>query len=131
MGGYGHPDHVLISQMIVNYCQQRVNNASFSIKAIYQAVFDPAMNERILKDVEAFQQAKQVYEVKSSPKPDVYVSLKGYETIKKQAMLAYTTEQNSLTNIWPFYNYYPAGIYFRIFDKEYYRVLTKDDWGKS
>ena len=127
MGGYGHPDHVFISKLIIDYCKQHINDTSIHVAAIYQAVFDPAMNERILKDLEAYKLAKKIYNVKSSPKPDVYVSLEGYETIKKKAMLSYTTEQNSLTKIWPFYNYYPGSIYFKIFDKEYYRVLKKDE----
>ncbi len=127
MGGYGHPDHVFISKLIVAYCMQHQNDSAFSVERIYQAVFDPKMNERILNDMDAFKLAKKIYKVETTPKPDVYFSLKGREVIKKQALLTYTTEQNSLTKIWPYYNYYPATIYFKIFDKEYYRVLKKDE----
>jgi len=127
LGGYGHPDHVVISKLIIDYCRQHKNDSAFTVERIYQAVFDPKMNERILKDMEAFKLAKKVYMVVTSPKPDVYLSLKGREVIKKQALLTYTTEQNSLTKIWPYYNFYPANIYFKIFDKEYYRVLKKDE----
>lgn len=123
IGGYGHPDHVFISRLIKDYCEKHQHDSEFNVERIYQAVFDPQMNERILKDMEAFQLAKKVYTVEHSPKPDVYISIKGHETSKKKAMLMYTTEQNSLTKIWPYYNYYPASIYFKIFDKEYYRVL--------
>jgi LmbE family N-acetylglucosaminyl deacetylase len=127
IGGYGHPDHVFISKLIIEYCIQHQADSAFSVERIYQAVFDPKMNERILKDMEAFQLAKKVYNVTHSPKPDVYLSLHSYETVKKKALLTYTTEQNSLTKIWPYYNYYPANIYFKIFNKEYYRVLKKDE----
>jgi LmbE family N-acetylglucosaminyl deacetylase len=127
MGGYGHPEHVLMSQMVIKYCQNHHQDSLFSVKRIYQAVFDPMMNEKILKDMDAFQSGKNVYGVSQSPNPDVYLSLEGREEIKKKAMLSYTTEQNSLTKIWPFYQYYPAKIYFSIFDKEYYRILTKEE----
>lgn len=127
IGGYGHPDHVYISKLIINYCIQHQNDSLFSVERIYQAVFDPEMNERILKDMEAFQIAKKTYNVERSPKPDIYISLHGYETIKKKALQTYTTEQKSLTTIWPYYNFYPANIYFRIFDKEYYRILKRDE----
>ncbi len=127
LGGYGHPDHVFISRLINDYCRTSATGSSFSVNAIYQAVFDPAMNERILKDMDAFQLAKKVYGVNHSPRPDVYVPVEGCEALKKEAMLAYTTEQNSLTKIWPFYSYYPAKVYFGIFDQEYYRVLKKED----
>lgn len=127
MGGYGHPDHVFISQLVREYCAQQQRDSAFSVEQIYQAVFDPEMNERILKDMEAFQLAKKVYAVERSPKPDIFVSIRGHETIKKKALLTYSTEQKSLTAIWPYYNYYPASIYFRIFDKEYYRVLKRSE----
>jgi len=35
--------------------------------------------------LEAFQLAKEVYKVETSPKPDVHISLKGREELKKQA----------------------------------------------
>ena len=50
MGGYGHPDHVFVSKLVRQYCTQHINDSSFTVEAIYQAVFDPAMNEKILKD---------------------------------------------------------------------------------
>ncbi len=127
IGGYGHPDHVYISKLIINYCKQYQNDSLFNVERIYQAVFDPEMNEKILKDMEAFRLAKKTYNVERSPKPDVYISLYGYETIKKKALKTFTTEQGSLTAIWPYYNYYPAKIYFKIFDKEYYRILKRDE----
>lgn len=127
IGGYGHPDHVFISKLIIEYCIQHQADPEFRVERIYQAVFDPKMNARILKDMEAFQLAKKVYNVTYSPKPDVYVSLSGYENVKKKALLTFTTEQKSLTKIWPYYNYYPANIYFKLFDKEYYRVLKKEE----
>ncbi|MCC6410737.1 MAG: PIG-L family deacetylase [Saprospiraceae bacterium] len=125
MGGYGHPDHVVISKLVIEYCREHQRDSNFAVERIYQAVFDPAMNEKILKNMEAFQLAKKVYNYESSPKPDVFISLRGRESIKKKALLTYTTEQNSLTKIWPYYNLYPAAVYFKIFDKEYYRVLER------
>ena len=61
------------------------------------------------------------------PVPVAQVSLDGVEQKKKDAMLAYTTEQNSLTGIWPWYHRLPAKIYFSIFGKEYYRVLEREN----
>lgn len=127
MGGYGHPDHAFISSLLLNLCREREKDTSFSVQRIYQAVFDPAMNEKILKNMEAFQMAKKVYGIDKSPTPDVYVSLKGKEQTKKNALLSYRTEQNSLTKIWPHYSQYPAKLYFSIFDKEYFRVLSKEN----
>jgi LmbE family N-acetylglucosaminyl deacetylase len=123
MGGYGHPDHVFISQLVMDYCADRLSDSSFSVQRIYQAVFPTEMNERILGDMEVYQAAKQVYTITYFPEPDFFISITGYEQIKKDALLAFTTEQHALKKIWPYYDSYPATIYFNIFNKEYYRVL--------
>ncbi len=39
-------------------------------------------------------------------------------------MKAYSTEQNSIRKIWPSYQYYPAAIYFRLFDREFFRRIA-------
>lgn len=127
MGGYGHPDHVLISRMVLDYCTSRSRDSSFSVQRIYQAVFDPGMNERILKDMDAYLAAKSVYGVSASPAPHVSVCIRGHEEAKKQALMAFTTEQHALTRIWPWHRNYPACVYFGIFDREFYRVLDRND----
>jgi LmbE family N-acetylglucosaminyl deacetylase len=127
IGGYGHPDHILISQLITDYCKSYQSDSAFTIQRIYQAVFDPSMNERILKDVQAYQIAKELYQFDQTPLPTVSIDLDGVESIKKEALQAYVTEQNSLRKVWPFYRFYPAKIYFGIFNKEYYRVLSLEN----
>jgi len=123
MGGYGHPDHTMMSQLVRQYCELHKNDPGFSVKRIYQPVFPPSLAENIMKDMPVYQQAKKVYNCNGAPLPDVQITVTDYASEKKQAMAAYTTEQNSIKKIWPYYNWYPAKIYFRIFDRDFFRII--------
>jgi hypothetical protein len=43
---------------------------------------------------------------------------------KKQVMLTYASQERNLKKIWPYYEVYPHWLYFKIFDKEYFREIT-------
>ena len=123
MGGYGHPDHVVVSQTVIKYCRSHKNDPGFPVKKIYQAVFPPSLSENVLSPLPVYKEAKKVYETNGMPLPDVQVNFYEYAKQKKQAMLTYTTEQNSLQKIWPWYNWYPSWIYFKIFDRDFFKVI--------
>lgn len=123
MGGYGNPDHVVMSQMVMNYCRIHKQDAGFSVKKIYQAVFPPSLAQRVLEKMPVYMEAKKVYGCDGMPLPDVQFDISAYAQEKKTAMLAYTTEQNSLQKIWPYYQWYPAWLYFRIFNRDFFRVV--------
>lgn len=123
MGGYGNPDHVVMSQTVLEYCRLHHHDTGFSVKRIYQAVFAPSLAERVLGEMPVYTEAKKVYGCDGMPPPDVQFDISPYAQQKKAAILAYTTEQNSLKKIWPYYNWYPAWLYFRIFDRDFFRVV--------
>ncbi len=123
IGGYGHPDHTLVSRLVVEYCREHKNDSGFSVQRIYQSVFPPSQSEGIMKDMEVYHHAKKLHGINGMPLPDVEFDISEYGKEKKQALSAYTTEQNSLKQIWPSYRYYPGWLYFRIFDREFYRVI--------
>lgn len=45
IGGYGHPDHIFISQLVLDECNSRLNDSSFTVKKIYQAVLNVSVCE--------------------------------------------------------------------------------------
>lgn len=123
MGGYGHPDHTMIGQLVVEYCKLHQRDSGFSVRKIYQPVFPPSLAKSILGKMEVYTTAMKVYQCDGMPAPDVQVNISKYGKQKKAAMATYTTEQNSLKKIWPYYNWYPAWIYFKIFNRDFFRVL--------
>lgn len=123
IGGYGHPDHTMMSQLVINYCREHKNDPDFSVKKIYQSVFPPSLAENVLGKLPVYTEAKKVYQCSGMPLPDVQIDISSYGHKKKAAMQAYTTEQNSIRKFWPYYNWYPSWIYFRIFDRDFYRII--------
>jgi LmbE family N-acetylglucosaminyl deacetylase len=123
IGGYGHPDHVLVSRIILDYCKTHKNDPGFSVKRIYQPVFPPTMAERILGKMPVYATAKKTYQCNGMPLPDVQVNISDHAALKKECLLAYSTEQNSIKKMWPYYSWYPSWIYFKIFDRDFFRVI--------
>ncbi|HEX6847917.1 MAG TPA: PIG-L family deacetylase [Chitinophagaceae bacterium] len=123
IGGYGNPDHVVISQRIMDYCRKHKNDSAFSVKKIYHPVFPPSQSERVMGDMPVYNEAKKVYQCNGMPLPDVQIEPGNYAKEKKQVMQAYVTEQNSFKQISPYYNWYPYWIYFRIFDRDFFKIV--------
>jgi len=122
IGGYGHPEHKLVSQLVLDECMQRAKDSAFPVQYIYQAVFTPSMEKNILGSLPVYQAALKTYQLKS-PLPDVQVKITEAGAEKKKVMQAYSTEQNSIRQFWPYYQYYPASIYFRLFNREFYKTI--------
>jgi len=122
IGGYGNPDHIIVSRLVLEECLQRKNDSDFSVKYIYQPVFTPSMAKNILGDMPVYKAALSFYG-QGMPVPDVQVNIRETSTQKKSIMEAYTTEQNSIRRIWPYYNYYPASLYFSLFDREFFKTI--------
>lgn len=123
IGGYGNPDHVMISQRVIDYCRKHKNDSGFSVKKIYQPVFPPSQSERVLTKMPVYNEAKKVYHCDGMPIPDVQFSYGETSKEKKEVMQAYTTEQNSFKQICPYYSWYPHWIYFKIFDRDFFKVV--------
>lgn len=122
IGGYGHPEHVCVSQSAIDVTRENET----SVQRIYQAVFPRSLNENVLKNNPAFIAAKKVYKAEGSPIPTVEINIVNSSKEKKDVMITYESQKRNLTKIWPYYNVYPHWIYFRIFDKEYFHVIDVD-----
>jgi LmbE family N-acetylglucosaminyl deacetylase len=122
IGGYGHPDHKLIGQLVVDECMKRVKENYTSVEYIYQPVFTPSMVTKILSHLPVYKAALKTYGV-GCPLPDVQVNISSVGSEKKKVMQAYSTEQNSIKQFWPSYQFYPAAIYFRLFDREFFKII--------
>ncbi len=124
MGGYGHPEHACVSQSIIDVCQAKKATQVFSVKRIYQAVFTPTMNDNIIGHLSVFIAAKNVYKVNKLPEPSVEIDISKNAVLKTDVMLAYKSQHKNLKKFWPYYNWYPPTLYWNIFNKEYFRVVT-------
>lgn len=122
IGGYGNPDHVFVSQMVLQYCSEHKNDPGFSVQKIYHPVYPPSQSVYVPGNMEVFQEAKKVYGCNGMPDPHVQINIVPYAAQKKAVFEAYTTEQNSLRKIWPYYYKYPAEKYFGWFDRDFFYI---------
>ena len=123
IGGYGHPQHIAVSRCVNDVCRLFKDTVDFPVRKIYQAVFPFSMAEKITGDLPAYQAGKKVYGVAGMPAPDVYVSIADGGEKKKGFMCSFESQKQNIKKIWPYYNWYPAWIYFGIFDKEFFRNI--------
>jgi LmbE family N-acetylglucosaminyl deacetylase len=135
IGGYGHPDHVFISQLVLDLAQEQMIPAEY----IYQSVMTDHMEKSIIDerhsrrmrswgyDGEGWIQAKEIYRVEGMPEPDVEINIAS-EAVNKMAFLrSYNErERKTLGFFIPAFEDYEAEEYFMIFDREFFRVVKID-----
>ncbi|RYG46490.1 MAG: PIG-L family deacetylase [Chitinophagaceae bacterium] len=130
IGGYGHPDHVFMSQQVLEYCRRNKDQPGFTVRRVYQAVFPPSMAEAILVksswvSENPYTIGKKNYNCDGMPLPNVHVNIYDVAQKKKEYMNSFSAhDRKNIGKASPYYNWYPYWIYFRIFDKEYFRVLS-------
>jgi LmbE family N-acetylglucosaminyl deacetylase len=123
-GAYGHPEHACVSQCAIDVCNAMKMEANFPVKRIYQSVYTRSMSEKILGNNPTYVAAKKIYQAEGMPMPDVEIDIYGSAKEKKKVMLAYHSQSRNLKKVWPYYHWYPYWLYFKIFSKEYFNVIT-------
>ncbi|MBS1559495.1 MAG: PIG-L family deacetylase [Bacteroidetes bacterium] len=122
-GAYGHPEHACVSQCVINVCNEMKNDSSFSVNKIYQSVYSRQLSENLMSEMPVYKAAKKVYHVDGMPTPDVEVNIYDHAATKMKIWQAYESQERNIKKVAPFYKWYPAWIYFWIFDKEYFKVI--------
>lgn len=82
MGGYGNPDHVVISQLVLKYCLLHRGDPGFPVERIYQPVFPPSLSKNIFKGNPTYAAAMEVYQCEGMPMPDVEVKITAQASLK-------------------------------------------------
>ncbi|HEY0743852.1 MAG TPA: PIG-L family deacetylase [Chryseosolibacter sp.] len=131
MGGYGHPEHVLVSQIVVDLAAEKQIQPFY----IYQSVYTDHMENSIMKRHAArmkswgfpgdeWDQAKQIYGVKGMPEPTVQINIQSAAKEKMAYLRSYEErERKTLGFFIPEFEKYDAEEYFQIFDREFFRVI--------
>jgi N-acetylglucosamine malate deacetylase 2 len=131
IGGYGHPEHVFISQMVLD-----LSNANIiTPKYIYQSVYTNHMEESIMKRHEeimiswgftgdGWKNAKKTYGVSGMPEPSVQIIISSEAQLKMNYLRSYNKREREILNFFiPEFEKYPAEEYFTIFDREFFRII--------
>lgn len=131
IGGYGHPEHVMISQLVLRLAETRL----IAPTAIYQSVFTDHMEETIMGrhahrletwglESDGWAHAKVTYGVQGMPEPSVQVYIEPQGTQKMNYLRSYNEREQKIIGFFiPAFYEYSAEDYFHLFDREFFRVL--------
>lgn len=126
IGFYGHPEHVLVGRTVANICKEYKDSTNFSVKKIYQCVWPFSRTEKIMKKIPTYGKGKKIYQCTGMPVPDVEIDISSYGSVKKKVLAAHVSQQGSIRRYMKYYRYYPGRIYFSIYDKEYFKMISVD-----
>ncbi|MCB0802740.1 MAG: PIG-L family deacetylase [Flavobacteriales bacterium] len=131
IGGYGHPEHVLVSQSVLDLAIDSIIHP----KAIYQSVFTDHMETSIMHrhsermkswgfDGNGWVNAQKAYETDGMPTPSVEINIVAEAEAKMNFLLSYNErERKTMSFFIPAFEEYSAEEYFSIFDREFFRVI--------
>lgn len=131
IGGYGHPEHVLVSQMVIDLAAGGRITPSY----IYQSVYTDHMENSIMQrhsermkswgfPGDEWDNAKKIYGVNGMPEPTVQINISGEAVPKMDYLRSYNKrERKTLGFFVPEFEKYDAAEYFSIFDREFFRII--------
>ncbi len=131
MGGYGHPEHVFVSQLVIDLAAEQKISPAY----IYQSVFTDHMENTIMQrhaqrmiswgfPGDEWENAKKIYKVDGMPEPTVQVNILSEAELKMNYLRSYNErERKTLGFFVPEFEEYDAEEYFKIFDREFFRII--------
>lgn len=133
-GGYGHPEHIFISQLTLDLFQQN----TLSAQRVYQSVYTDHMEKEIVDTwlkirmqkwgyPNASEIANKMYGINGMPAPTTQVSIRPFGEDKMAYLLAYPEDvRKNLRKFIPYFEEFDADTYFGIFDREFFRVVERE-----
>ena len=131
IGGYGHPEHVFISQLVLDMALSK----KISVAYIFQSVYTPHMTASIMtrhskRMIEwgfagdGWEKAKETYKVDGMPQPTTQIYISSDANEKMNYLKSYNErEQKTIGFFIPAFFEYSAEEYFKIFDREFFHVI--------
>jgi N-acetylglucosamine malate deacetylase 2 len=135
MGGYGHPEHVLISQMVIDLSEEQRITPLY----IYQSVYTNHMENTIMRrhsermkswgfPGDEWDRAKIAFGADGMPEPTVQIKITAEAQAKMNYLRSYNKREREVLGFFiPEFEKYTAEEYFTIFDREFFRVLSVND----
>lgn len=131
IGGYGHPEHVLISQIAINLAIEKRISPLYIYQSVYTDHMENSIMERHSRRMKSWgfpgnewDNAKKIYGVNGMPEPSVQIKITSQAQVKMDYLRSYNKrERKTLGFFVPEFEKYSAEEYFSIFDREFFRVI--------
>ncbi|MEQ8908683.1 MAG: PIG-L family deacetylase [Vicingaceae bacterium] len=132
LGGYGHPEHVFVSQMVLDMAK----TGKISPAYIYQSVFTDHMEESIMErhskrmkswgfPGDGWDKAKSIYGVEEGmPEPTVEIDIRKVAELKMNYLRSYNEKERSKIGFFlPAFEDYTPEEYFGVFNREFFHIV--------
>ena len=131
VGAYGNPEHVFISQMVLDLSKADSIRPAY----IYQNVLTDHMENTIMARHskrmkewgfagDDWEITKQTYDVDGAPEPTTEINIEKYAQQKMNYLRSYNERERKIMGFFiPAFEEYSAAEYFKIFNREFYRVI--------
>ena len=131
-GGYGHPDHVFLSQLVLDLFIE----GKISAQWIYQSVLTKHVETEIDKYMtpkmekwgypQASPAANILYGIEGMPEADVQINITDQAEIKMAYLRAYPENvRKNLRKFLIYYEDFDAETFFSVWDREFFRVIER------
>ena len=133
IGGYGHPEHVFISQTVLDI----FSDSLIDVERIYQGVYTNHMEKEIIetwlynrmkeyKFPNPYMLGKAVYNVSGMPEPNVQINIAAQASDKIAYLMAYHNDaRKNMRKFIPYFEEFDTKTYFSVFDREFFRVIER------
>lgn len=123
IGGYGHAEHVLVGKLAVRNAKQLNSTGLSNIQQVYQCVYPKSMADRMMYNQPIYKESQRIYGCDGMPSANVSVKIAEFSAEKMAALKSYASQHSNLKKFVKHYHLYPHWMYFRIFDREYFRMV--------
>lgn len=131
MGGYGHPEHVLISQMVMDLASGQRISPVYIYQNVYTNHMESTIKARHSKRMKSWgfpggewDHAQKIYQVNGMPEPTVQIKITSEAQSKMDYLHSYNERERKTIGFFiPAFEEYSAEEYFTIFDREFFRII--------
>lgn len=132
-GGYGHPEHIFISQLVLDLFTEHKTDCQRVYQSVYtnhmeKEIIDKWLAERMKKwaNPNTINMANEMYKIDGMPEPTTQIEILEVADVKMKYLMAYEENvRKNLRKFIPYYEEFDAKTYFGVFDKEFFRVIEK------
>lgn len=135
MGGYGHPEHILVSQLLVDW----YNSGAIKPERIYQTVYPNSMEDKIIRQrlskmleewgvPNSYLTATKMYNLAGMPEPTVEINIQDQSENKMKFLRSFLErERQTIAFFIPYFEDFDHEEYFSVFNREFFRVIEKSN----
>lgn len=132
MGGYGHPEHAFVSQMVLDLSREKLISPAYVYQSVYTDHMERSIMARHAERMKAWgfpgdewDKARELYGAPSGmPEPDVQIDISGLARTKMDYLRSYNRREREILDFFiPHFEEFPAEEYFSVFDREFFHVI--------